>query len=118
MIEFFKSIDTLCVFKSLDGKEHVVHGVNWTMSAKDGEDTCSYGVHTEIPMVDGEFIPYTSLDEETVLSWIDMYTPKEHMKKVKDTLTADMQVKKENVVIPPPWVSSIYPREDFADNNQ
>lgn len=104
MTSFTKSIDTLCVYKNLDGKENVVYGVNWTMTAEDSGIVCSYGAFTNVPLLGNNFKPFDSLDEQTILSWVETFTPDYQMKNIVRTLEADIEVKKQNAVVIPPWV--------------
>ena len=110
MITFKKDINELICFKDVDGVQDLVHTVVWTLLAADSEvlddDSTikeSFGMRCEIPnLPNTEFTPFNTLDEQTVLEWIDLYTPAQRMQAAEQYLIDAINEKKTQSYRAPP----------------
>ena len=111
MITYGKKIESLAVYKNLDGKQNYVYKVNWILWGEEGEHGTSIAMYTEIPSVEGDFVPYESLTEGTLLGWVDQYTPAEHIEYAKSNIEVRITEKKTKDVLLPYWLALQYQQE-------
>jgi hypothetical protein len=98
-----------CIPQTLEGADYVVV-VHWTCGGTDGTYNGSVYSTCSLPVVDsGNFIPYQSLTEQTVLGWIWANGVD------KDATEAAVQTQIQNQIDPPiispalPWASQPQP---------
>lgn len=103
MITYGKKIESLAVYKNLDGKQNYVYGVGWVLWGEEDGVGASIAMYTEVPSQDGEFIPYESLTEEILLGWVEQYTPAEHVTNGKATVESRIRDKQTKDLLPPYW---------------
>ena len=110
MITFSKSVTELQCFKDVDGVQDLVHTVIWTLVGT-SENTPggelfveTFGMRTEVPNLPStEFTPFDSLDEQTVLGWIDLYTPAQRLAAAEQYITNAIDERKTQAYRTPPW---------------
>lgn len=110
MITFKKDINNLICFKDVDGVQDLVHTVVWTLIASDEEagQFETFGMQTVIPKLPtDEFTPFNELDEQTVLGWIDIYTPPQRMQAAEQYLVNSINERSTQVYYAPPWIPVI-----------
>lgn len=110
MITFKKDINELICFKDVDGVQDLVHTVVWTLIATD-EDTGdfeTFGMRTEVPnLPSSQFTPFNALDEQTVLDWIDLYTPSLRMQAAQQYAANSINERKAQNYRVPPWIAPV-----------
>lgn len=87
MIAFEWTFSGCKVIQNLNDLENVIKVVEWTLTANDGKYSVNATGVTELPdPVDTEFIPFTELTKETVISWVISGISKEDLDSLKDHL--------------------------------
>ena len=106
---FSKYVNELVCFKNISGAQDVIHTIVWTLVAQDSEGGYgTFNMRTEVPNLPSSgFVPFSSLDEATVSEWIDLYTPVQRMEAAKQYLLSDIEQKKTQTMLPPPWAKTI-----------
>lgn len=107
MITFTKDVNELVCFKDIDGVQDLVHTVVWTLIATDNvtSDFETFGMRTEVPNLDASgFTPFSSLDEQTVLDWIDLFTPTQRIQAAEQYLINTINERKAQTYRAPPWL--------------
>jgi hypothetical protein len=104
MITFKKRILNLRVYNNLNNKEKVVYGVEWHFCAEEDGVEVFVPLYTSIPALDGDFISYENLTEETVNQWINTFSPDNYIESSKLRLENDLANKKIKSVLQPYWV--------------
>ena len=105
MITFSKNISELVCYKNIDGEPDIVHTVVWTLKATNDEGQSeTFGMRTEIPnLANAEFVPFETLTEDIVQSWIDLFTPPLRLQSAMKYLEETLAEKEVQIARTPPW---------------
>lgn len=86
----------------------VVNRVVWVLRGTRDELSSEFGMTTDLPPPQEDFVPYEELSETLVLSWIDEHTPADRLAEAQAWLNRRLD---EMAVVPPeiqplPWVQA------------
>ena len=105
-------ISAIHSYPEYESQNNVVYLVAWTLTATNGINTESISTSTEIPFVSNDqFIEFSNLTSDHVLTWLDEYTLTEHINSHK-ALLDDFLADRQNLstpttqVLPLPYVNT------------
>lgn len=98
-VEYTLKIQQIDCIPELDGKKDVVRCIHWAYVAKDGENSAGFGGSTEVPLADGEFIPYAELTEDQLRTWVLAAMP---VADIESVLADQMNLQSK----PLPWADN------------
>ena len=109
MITFTKQIGELECYKNIGENQNVVHTVVWTLIAQHESGLVeAFGMRCDVPLLaNSGFVNYQELTEETVLGWIDLYTPALKMQAAKKYLESTINERLEKITLSPPWLTDV-----------
>jgi hypothetical protein len=105
-ISYVWKIGELKIETSKDGLNNVVQGVIWTLSAVDADFSVETVADTFLNDPDpSKFVQFESLDEATVLSWVQQSLGETLVESFKANLRVMLEEKKSsaNKTVSPPW---------------
>lgn len=105
-VSYIWKIGQLEVATSKDSLNNVVQGVDWSLSAVDGDCVVETSAKTRLKDADpSKFVQFESLAEATVISWVQDAMDNEVLNSFKNSLNVLLEEKKsQNVkVVSPPW---------------
>jgi hypothetical protein len=107
-VSYIWKINQLQLAVLKDGFNNVVQGVDWSLSAVDGDYSVETAAKTWLENVDpSKFVQFESLDESTVISWVQDAMDAEVLDSFKNNLNVLLEEKKSQnaKVVLPPWQS-------------
>ena len=107
-VSYIWKISQLQLAASKDGLSNVVQGVDWALTAVDGDYSAETFAKTLLKDADpSKFVQFESLTESTVISWVQDAVDDKVLTSFKNNLNALLEEKKaQNIkVVPPPWQS-------------
>jgi len=107
-ISYIWKIGQLQIAPFKDGLSDVVQSVDWTLSAINGDCSVQNSANTWLEDADpSKFVQFESLDETTVLSWIQQSLGQSLIDSFKSNLLAMLEEKKNltTKIVSPPWQS-------------
>lgn len=70
----------------------VLHTIHWSYTAQEGEDSQEHIDEFKLSLDNlSQFVPYSSLDEATVASWVESGMPEEDLARMRNALTDSIQ---------------------------
>jgi len=105
-VKYVWKVGQLQVVPSKNGLDNVVQSVDWSLSAVDGDLSVQTSVNTWLHDADSsKFIEYQSLDEETVLSWVESVLGQTLIDSLRASLLVLLEEKKSlaTKTVQPPW---------------
>jgi hypothetical protein len=105
-VEYVWKISQLKIASSKDGLSNVVQSVTWTLSAVDADFSVETATDTFLSDPDpSKFVQFDSLDEATVLSWVQTMLGQALIDSFKSNLLVLLEEKKSlaTKVVLPPW---------------
>ena len=105
-VKYVWKVGQLQVVPSKNGLDNVVQSVDWSLSAVDGDLSVQTSVNTWLHDADAsKFIEYQSLDEETVLSWVESVLGQTLIDSLRASLLVLLEEKKSlaTKTVQPPW---------------
>jgi len=107
-ISYIWKIGQLQIVASKNGLSNVVQSVDWKLIANDGNYSVENSANTWLEDADpSKFVQFESLDETTVLSWIQQSLGQSLIDSFKSNLLAMLEEKKNltTKIVSPPWQS-------------
>lgn len=107
-VSYIWKISQLQLAASKDGLNNVVQGVDWALSAVDGDYSVETFAKTWLKDADpSKFTQFESLSEATVISWVQDAIDSEVLSSFKNNLNFLLEEKKSQnaKVVSPPWQS-------------
>ncbi len=107
-ISYIWKIGQLQIVTSKNGLNNVVQSVNWSLSAVDGDCSVETSANTWLEDADpSKFVQFQSLDEATVISWVQDAIDSAALNSFKNNLNVLLEEKKnsKNKTVSPPWQS-------------
>jgi len=105
-ISYIWKIGQLQVVASKNGLDNVVQSVDWSLSAVDGDCSVETSANTWLEDADpSKFVQFESLDEATVLSWVQQSLGESLIESFKSNLRVSLEEKKilTTKTVSPPW---------------
>ena len=105
-ISYVWKIGELKIATSKDGLSNVVQSVIWTLSAVDADFSVETVFDTFLSDPDpSKFVQFESLDEATVLSWVQSSLGQDLTESFKSNLRVLLEEKKNSAskTVSPPW---------------
>jgi hypothetical protein len=105
-ISYVWKIGELKIATSKDGLSNVVQSVVWTLSATDADFSAETIFSTFLNDPDpNKFVQFESLDEATVLSWVQQSSDEALVESLKANLRVLLEEKKAlaTKTVSPPW---------------
>jgi hypothetical protein len=107
-ISYIWKIGQLQIVTSKNGLSNVVQSVDWSLSAVDGDCSVETSANTWLEDADpSKFVQFQSLDEATVISWVQDAIDSDVLNSFKNNLNVLLEEKKSQTakVVSPPWQS-------------
>jgi len=107
-VSYIWKINQLQLAVLKNGLNNVVQGVDWSLSADDGDYSVETAAKTWLKDANpSKFTQFDSLSESTVISWVQDAMDAEVLDSFKNNLNLLLEEKKSQtaIVVSPPWQS-------------